>query len=264
MSDKNHISCVKLISDLIPYANNSRTHSDQQINQVASSIKEFGFTNPVLVDSKGGIIAGHGRVMAAKKLGIIEVPCVELVGLTEAQKKAYVIADNQLALNAEWDIEILKLEIETLGEMNFDVDILGFDEDFMADILGSADPDEDGQSAYTDKVEAPTYEPIGEKPDVKELYDDSKAFELVEQIKDSNLPQAEKDFLMLAAGRHTVLNFEEIANYYAHSSQEAQELMENSALVIIDFNKAIANGYATLSAEVSQQYTDENGLEDEE
>lgn len=88
---------IKPIGDLIPYINNSRTHSDEQVNQVAASMKEFGFTNPVLIDSDGGIIAGHGRVMAAKKLSIDEIPCIELVGLTDAQKKAYIIADNQLA-----------------------------------------------------------------------------------------------------------------------------------------------------------------------
>jgi len=120
-------------SDLIPYANNSRTHSDDQINQVASSIKEFGFTNPVLIDEQGGIIAGHGRVMAAKKLGLAEVPTITLGGLTKAQLKAYVIADNQLALNSGWDMNALKLEIETLSEMDFDIDLLGFDDSFSSD-----------------------------------------------------------------------------------------------------------------------------------
>ena len=117
--------------DLIPYANNSRTHSDDQINQVASSIKEFGFTNPVLIDEQGGIIAGHGRVMAAKKLGLVEVPTITLEGLTKAQVKAYVIADNQLALNSGWDMNALKLEVETLSEMDFDIDLLGFDDSFL-------------------------------------------------------------------------------------------------------------------------------------
>ena len=115
----------KSIENLIPYANNSRTHSDDQINQVASSIKEFGFTNPVLIDEQGGIIAGHGRVMAAKKLGLAEVPTITLEGLTKAQLKAYVIADNQLALNSGWDFDTLNLEVESLTEMGFDVSLLG-------------------------------------------------------------------------------------------------------------------------------------------
>ncbi len=117
----------KKVSELIPYVNNSRTHSDEQVTQIASSIKEFGFTNPVLIDEQGGLIAGHGRLMAAKKLGISEVPCIELKGLTDAQKKAYIIADNQLALNAGWDIDTLRLEIENLQEVDFDLGLLGFD-----------------------------------------------------------------------------------------------------------------------------------------
>jgi len=124
----------KSTENLIPYANNSRTHSDDQVNQVASSIKEFGFTNPVLIDEQGGIIAGHGRVMAAKKLGLAEVPTITLEGLTKAQLKAYVIADNQLALNSGWDFDILNLEVESLTEMGFDVSLLGLS-DLMPDEL---------------------------------------------------------------------------------------------------------------------------------
>ena len=118
----------KKVEDLIPYAMNSRTHDETQVAQIASSIKEFGFTNPILIDEDSGIIAGHGRILAAKKLGFAEVPCIVIGGLTKAQKKAYVIADNQLALNAGWDLEMLKLEIESLKELDFDIDLLGIDE----------------------------------------------------------------------------------------------------------------------------------------
>jgi len=133
--DKNYEYQTRSINDLIPYVNNSRTHSDDQINQIASSIKEFGFTNPILIDEQGGIIAGHGRIQAAKKLNINDVPCIILEGLTESQKKAYIIADNQLALNAGWDIDSLRLEIETLQEMNFDLDLLGFEDDVIQKLL---------------------------------------------------------------------------------------------------------------------------------
>jgi len=126
---------IKQISDLIPYINNSRTHSDEQVNQIASSIKEFGFTNPVLIDEQGGLIAGHGRVLAARKLGLANIPSITLEGLTEAQKKAYIIADNQLPLNAGWDLDKLKLEIDTLKEMDFDIDLLRFDDDFLDRLL---------------------------------------------------------------------------------------------------------------------------------
>ena len=112
--------------DLIPYANNSRVHSDEQVSQIAASIKEFGFLNPIIVDGDNGIIAGHGRVMAANKLGIKELPCVDASHLTEAQKKAYIIADNKLALNAGWDDEILRIEFDALKELDFDLTLTGF------------------------------------------------------------------------------------------------------------------------------------------
>lgn len=123
------------VMDLIPYVNNSRTHSDDQVMQVASSIKEFGFTNPILIDGDGGIIAGHGRLMAAKKLGLVEVPCIRLGHLSEAQRKAYVIADNQLALNSGWDLDSLRVEIERLDELDFDMELLGFDADVISKLL---------------------------------------------------------------------------------------------------------------------------------
>jgi len=141
---------IRKTTDLIPYINNSRTHSDEQVNQVAASIKEFGFTSPVLIDEDGGLIAGHGRVMAAKKLKLDEVPCIILKGLTEAQKKAYIIADNQLPLNAGWDLDKLKLEVETLQELDFDIDVLGFDDEFLDGLL-----DVQMDEGLTDEDEVP-------------------------------------------------------------------------------------------------------------
>ena len=121
--------------DLIPYINNSRTHSDEQVAQVAASISEFGFTNPILLDSKSSIIAGHGRVQAARKLGLDEVPTITLDGLSDIQKKAYIIADNKLALNAGWNDELLALELEALQEEDFDLSLIGFDVDELALLL---------------------------------------------------------------------------------------------------------------------------------
>jgi len=117
----------RTVQELIPYAANSRTHSDAQVAQIAASIKEFGWTNPILVDKDKGIIAGHGRLMAARKLKMDDVPTIELSHLSEAQKKALVIADNKLALNADWDTQILSLELSELQDIGFDLDILGFD-----------------------------------------------------------------------------------------------------------------------------------------
>jgi len=118
---------TKAVADLIPYVRNSRTHSDAQVAQIAASIKEFGWTNPILIDGENGIIAGHGRLLAARKLGQDKVPVIELAHMTDAQKRAYVIADNQLAMNAGWDTSMLTLELGDLQAEGFDLDLLGFD-----------------------------------------------------------------------------------------------------------------------------------------
>lgn len=126
------------VESLIPYARNSRTHSDEQVAQVAASIKEFGFTNPVLVDQDGMIIAGHGRTLAAQRLQMKEVPCLRLSHLSEAQKRAYVIADNKLALNAGWDDELLAVELRDLKDSDFNLSLTGFGDDELADLLAEA------------------------------------------------------------------------------------------------------------------------------
>ena len=115
------------IEKLIPYANNARTHDDAQVAQIAASIREFGFNNPVLIDEQSTIIAGHGRVLAARKLDLLKVPCIRLNHLSDLQRKAYVLADNKIALNSGWDEQLLKIEIENLIENEFDIDLTGFD-----------------------------------------------------------------------------------------------------------------------------------------
>jgi len=124
----------KKTEDLIPYARNSRTHDEAQIAQIAASIKEFGFTNPILLDGKNGIIAGHGRVMAAQKLNEDKVPTIELAHLNDIQKRAYIIADNKLALNAGWDNQMLALEIDDLKDAGFDLDLIGFSIDEIEEL----------------------------------------------------------------------------------------------------------------------------------
>ncbi len=126
-------------TDLIPYVGNTRTHDEKQVAQVAASIKEFGFTNPILVDGKNGIIAGHGRLLAAQKLGMEFVPCLRIDHLTDAQRRAYVIADNKLALNAGWDEDALAVEIDRLLEEGFDLDLTGFGEDEIAEFLNNSE-----------------------------------------------------------------------------------------------------------------------------
>jgi DNA modification methylase len=132
---------------LVPYARNARTHSEAQVAQIAGSIREFGFTNPVLIDAADGIIAGHGRVMAARALGLSDVPCIRLAHLTETQRRAYVLADNRIALNSGWDADMLALEVDSLIGDDFDLSLLGFDDAELAALLnqptdGLTDPDE--------------------------------------------------------------------------------------------------------------------------
>jgi ParB-like chromosome segregation protein Spo0J len=115
------------VASLVPYARNSRTHSQQQVDKIAASIREFGFLNPIIVDGENGIIAGHGRVMAAQKLGLTDLPVIEASHLTEAQRRAYVIADNRLALDAGWDNELLKVELQDLDAQGFDLSLTGFE-----------------------------------------------------------------------------------------------------------------------------------------
>jgi len=132
----------KSVDLLIPYVNNARTHSDSQILQISASIKEFGFNSPILLDGDNGIIAGHGRLMGAKKLGMKEVPCVELSHLTETQKKAYILADNKLALNAGWDDALLANELEALKALDFDLSLAGFDEDELKSLTAGGENEE--------------------------------------------------------------------------------------------------------------------------
>jgi ParB-like chromosome segregation protein Spo0J len=130
---------LRPLESLVPYARNPRSHSDDQVAQIAASIKEFGFTNPILLDGENGLIAGHGRLAAARLLGLKTVPCIELGHLSEAQKKAYLIADNKLALNAGWDDELLRLEMLDLKDLEFNLDLLGFDAAELADITFGKD-----------------------------------------------------------------------------------------------------------------------------
>lgn len=175
----------KKTADLIPYVNNSRTHSEEQVQQVASSIKEFGFTNPILIDHDDGIIAGHGRLQAAQKLGLDEIPTITLFGLSEAQKKAYVIADNQLALNAGWDLDTLKNEVDRLTELDFDIDLLGFDDDFLISL--TTEQMDEGLTDEDDVPEAPD-DPVAVEGDIwllgshRLMCGDSTSIDAVEKL----------------------------------------------------------------------------------
>ena len=150
------------VCELTAYGKNARTHSDSQVAQIAASIREFGFTNPVLIDKEGGIIAGHGRVLGARKLGLKEVPCLRLDHLTDVQRRAYIIADNKIALNAGWDEEMLKLELADLGDAGFDIELTGFTlEEIEAlgaeDGEGDMDGDEESKGNLSDRFMIPPF-----------------------------------------------------------------------------------------------------------
>ena len=144
----------RTVESLVPYSNNARTHSDAQVAQIAASIKEFGWTNPILVDGENGIIAGHGRLMAARMLGLDEVPVIELAHLSDAQRRAYILADNKLAENAGWDKQLLKVEIGNLADEDIDLELTGFDADELRDLMvpdlgGDGDGGQGGEQQAT-------------------------------------------------------------------------------------------------------------------
>jgi site-specific DNA-methyltransferase (adenine-specific) len=179
------------VETLLPYAKNSRTHSDEQVAQIAASIKEFGFNNPILIDKENTIIAGHGRLMAARRVGMADVPCIRLGHLTETQRKAYIIADNRLALNAGWDNELLTIELNDLLEDGFALDILGFDADELKNLLDPVKPTE----GLTDEDAVPE---VPEEPKTKpgDIYQlgrhrlmcgDSTSIDALEKLCDGQL-----------------------------------------------------------------------------
>ena len=179
----------KQIKDLIPYINNSRTHSDDQVAQIAASIKEFGWTNPILIDGTNGIIAGHGRLAAARKLGMDIVPVIELSYLSESQKKALIIADNKLALNAGWDTTILSLELESLQETDFDLSLLGFSDKELNELL---EPEVVEGLTNEDAVPDAPVDPKTKLGDIYQLGNhrlmcgDSTSIDAVEKLMDGN------------------------------------------------------------------------------
>lgn len=245
------------ITKLVPYARNSRTHSDAQVAQIAASIKEWGWTTPVLVDEDGSIIAGHGRTLAAQRLKMTQVPVMVAKGWSDTKKRAYIIADNKLAMNAGWDAEMLKIELGALDAAGFNLELTGFTGDdltqaMFGDLATEGEADEMSEN-YSRKIEAPIYTPKGDKPRVSSLYDETKATELKLEIAEADLPADVRKFLIAAADRHTAFDFRNIAEFYTHSDAATQDLMERSALVIIDYDKAIEYGFVELSQAMLKQ-----------
>ena len=226
------------IDTIKPYKNNAKLHPREQIEQIKKSIEQFGMDDPIGV-WKNEIVEGHGRLIACKELGMKEIPIIRLDHLTDEERKAYTLAHNKLTMNSDFDIDILNEELNSILDIN--MEDFGFDLSFddLTDIQEEENP-------YTTKINIPQYEIKGEEPKIEELQDNNKVEELLEKIEKSNVSEKQKEFLRKAATRHYGFNYSKIAEYYAHQDKEMQQLMEDSALVIIDYNDAIKNGYAEL------------------
>lgn len=233
----------KKIEDLKPYENNPR-FNDDAVEYVAKSIKEFGFKVPLVITSGGVIITGHTRYKASLELGLKEVPCIIADDLTEEQIKAFRLVDNKASEISDWNFALLEDE---LNNLDIDMSDFGFNLDFNID-----EEIEVEENPYTNKINIPQYEIKGEEPTINELVEDDKTNELLEKIEKANITQEQKDFLMKSATRHYGFNYSKIAEYYAHQDKEMQQLMEDSALVIIDYDNAIHNGYVELKQSINE------------
>lgn len=238
---------------------NARKHDKRNIKAIKDSLIKFGQQKPIVVMEDGTVIAGNGTLMAAKELGWDDID-VRWSGLKKDEAIAYGLVDNRSAELAEWDNDTLGTLLSELDAEGWDLDALGWSDEELKSITEgdeekTALSDEDEK--YTKKIKAPIYKPTGPKPDLNELYDTSKYQLLLKKIEESELPKKEKDFLKAAAQRHIVFNYQNIAEYYAHSEKILQELFEDSALVIIDFNKAIEQGFVKLSKDLAEAYSNE-------
>jgi hypothetical protein len=289
----------KSVDSLLPYARNARTHSASQVSQLAASILEWGWTNPILADDRG-IVAGHGRLAAARLLyaegkvlrlpngepvPVGQVPVLDVSGWPESKRRAYVLADNKIALSASWDSTMLAEELRALQEDDFDLGLAGFSDEEAEKVLSgmkvdeptfldsfSLDSDESSSSKeptkpepniYQAKIISPVYQITGEKPVLAELYDHTRTKELLDEIRAANLPPDMAQFLESAAERHTEFDFSKIAEFYAHSEAPIQRLFERSVLVIIDADQAIERGFLRLNQRLDA-VLDSTGAEDED
>lgn len=229
---------MRKAKELKPYAANAKKHDEKQIANVANSIRRFGWQQPIVIDEHDVVVIGHCRLLAAKRLGLDEVPVTVASGLTDEEIRELRIADNKTN-ESPWDEDMLRIDASGL---TFD----GFDFDLGINV------EETIESKYTSAVNLPQYEITGETPEVQTLYDDAKCRSLIMAIDGSGLSETEKAFLRIAAYRHVVFDYTKIAEFYAQASAECQKLMEQSALVIIDVENAIANGYVMMCDTIDQ------------
>lgn len=250
MSEKIDLRYQKIM-ELHEYANNPRDNNKKAIDAVAQSIKEFGFRSPILVDENNEIIAGHTRLLASKQLGIEEVPTIVVSDLTEEQITAYRIADNKTNELSQWDDTKLKAELDKIQEIPMDK----FGVTLMKEL---EQMEKERKERYNRKIDIPQYQIKGKKPELYDLVDKSKYNELMSKIDDYDIDDDEKAFLRLSAARHLAFNYSNVAEYYAHASADMQRAMESHALVIIDFEDAIKNGYVKLTNSIQDLIGEEH------
>lgn len=258
MKDMNKLEIVYVsVEKIKPYANNPRINK-KAVEKVMKSIQAYGFKVPCVLDKNYLLITGHTRWEAAKRLKMKRIPCIIASDLNKAKADAFRIADNKVAEYSTWDMTKLKEELSKIQLEDIDFDDMGFDNDFSLEKFGLLDMPEgsDGDEGeietekYSTKTNIPQYEIQGLNIKLSDCIDKQKYVELLKEIENSTVSDAQKKFLKLAATRHIRFIYKNIAEYYASTNSEMQRLMEHSALVIIDIDDAIRNGYARLTKEV--------------
>lgn len=235
------------VTEITPYENNPR-NNENAIEAVMESIRQCEYVAPIIVDENGVILAGHTRYEALKRLGQKEIEVMVATGLSDEQKRKYRLLDNKTNEFAEWDYDLLAEELDDLDFGEFDFGFALFEDE---------EEKPKKENPYTTKVNIPQYEITGAEPELNELYSTEKTNQLIDEIEKAEVPAEIKDFLRIAAYRHTVFNYRNIAEYYAHAEKTVQELMEQSALVIIDVDNAIANGYVKLTKKIEELMEDD-------
>lgn len=248
---------------------NVRRHGERNLSAIVASLRKFGQQKPIVVSKDGIILAGNGTYEAAKRLGWDKIEIVRSK-LTGSEATAYAIADNRTSELAEWDDVALAETLRALQSEDFEIEAAGYTDDEIGELIESLandalGPKESGDridDAYSKKIVAPVYEPKGDCPEIGDLYDREKTAKLIQEIEAAKVPPKIAEFLKLAAERHTAFNFRQIAEFYCHAEPEVQSLMEQSGLVIIDFDKAIENGFVHLTERLGKLADLEESLED--
>jgi len=240
------------VEELIKHPKNPNTHSPKQIELLAKILKATGFRSPIVVSERSGfIVKGHGRLESAIKAGFDSVPVDVQSYENEAEEWADMIADNRIAELSEMDSATLKDLLQELDTGQNDLELTGFTSSEIENMMLEYFPDENkDKENYTNKIEAPKYTPKGQKPEIQEIYKLTKYENFVKEIETLEISQEAKTFLKHSASRHIVFDYSKIAELYSHEEKVMQDMMEKLALVIIDYGKAIENGYVDLTSEL--------------